>query len=146
MRISPALLIMLAGLAGLGEAAELPARSCASSGGRGTPVEITQALDRLRPLLSESQRAALEHPLDYDSATGWSNLPVGLVPRTGLRLGDLDAAQAAAARQLFEAALSACGLRLLDEIRLPAPRPAPLSSRPHRRGRRHLYLFAPGAR
>jgi len=40
------------------------------------------------------------------------------VARAGLRLGDLDSAQAAAARKVFEAALSACGLKLLDEIRL----------------------------
>jgi hypothetical protein len=55
-------------------------------------------------LLSNAQRAALDKPLSYESAIHWSNLPIGVVPRTGLRLGDLDPKQTAAARKLFEAA------------------------------------------
>jgi hypothetical protein len=89
-----------------------------AAGGKADAAEVAKALDRLRPLLTPAQRAALEKPLNYESAIQWSNLPIGVVPRTGLRLGDLDTAQAAAARQVFAVALSACGLELLDEIRL----------------------------
>jgi hypothetical protein len=53
-----------------------------------------------------------------ESAIRWSNLPVAIVPRTGLRLGDLDEKQDYAARRVAAAALSACGLKMLDEIRI----------------------------
>lgn len=96
-----------------------PAQSCRQApGGSGDAATVAAAVGELRSLLSEPQRAALDKPLSYDSAIQWSNLPIGVQPRTGLRLGDLDAKQTAAARQLFEAALSACGLKLLDEVRL----------------------------
>ena len=96
-----------------------PAQTCRqAAGGSGDAATVAAALGKLQALLGESQRAALEKPLSYESAIQWSNLPVGVVPRTGLRLGDLDARQTAAARQVFAAALSACGLKLLDEVRL----------------------------
>ena len=96
-----------------------PAQTCRQAdGGHGDAVAVAAAVRDLRSLLSESQRTALDKPLTYDSAIQWSNLPIGVVPRTGLRLGDLDPKQTAAARKLFEAALSACGLKLLDEVRL----------------------------
>jgi hypothetical protein len=86
--------------------------------GAGDAASVAARVAKLRALLSESQRAALDKPLTYASAIQWSNLPIGVVPRTGLRLGDLDAAQTEAARAVFQAALSACGLKLLDEVRL----------------------------
>src|ERR1043165_8903526 len=96
-----------------------PAQSCRQvEGGSGKAAAVGAAIGKLRSLLNEPQRATLEKPLNYDSAIHWSNLPIGVVPRTGLRLGDLDAKQTAAARQVFEAALSACGQKLLDEVRL----------------------------
>jgi hypothetical protein len=107
------LLLMLA----VGAAA--PAQTCRQATGvSGDPATVAAAVGSLRTLLSPTQRAALDKPLSYESAIHWSNLPIGVVPRTGLRLGDLDARQTAAARQLFQAALSACGLKLLDEVRL----------------------------
>jgi len=96
-----------------------PAQNCRqSAGGPGNAATVAAALGEFRALLSNAQRAALDKPLSYESAIHWSNLPIGVVPRTGLRLGDLDPKQTAAARKLFEAALSACGLKLLDEVRL----------------------------
>jgi hypothetical protein len=89
-----------------------------SSGGHGEVRALMDAASALQKLLTPAQRAALARPLDRESAILWSNLPVGIVPRAGLRLGDLDAAQSAAAHRVAEAALSACGLQMLDEIRL----------------------------
>jgi hypothetical protein len=107
------LLLLLA----VGSAA--PAQTCReAAGGSGDATAVAAALGKFRSLLVEPQRAALEKSLTYQTAILWSNLPIGVVPRTGLRLGDLDSKQAAAARQVFEAALSACGLKLLDEVRL----------------------------
>jgi len=111
------LFLLLSGLAAIPVNAAEPADCRKARGGTGDAAQIAAALDQLRPLLSETQRRALDQPLNYDNAIRWSNLPLGVVPRTGLRLGDLDAAQAAAARRVFESALSGCGLKLLDEIR-----------------------------
>lgn len=120
MRIHWTLPLLLA-LAGIASSPSVAAESVAcrtAAGGPGDAARIAAALAKLHSLLSEPQRAALELPLDYAHAIRWSNLPLGVVPRNGLRLGDLDTNQAAAARRVFEAALSACGLKLLDEIRL----------------------------
>jgi hypothetical protein len=100
-------------------AAQTRAKTCVDAGGRtGDAASVATAVAAFKPLLTASQRATLEKPLTFESAIQWSNLPVGVVPRSGLRLGDLDDKQSAAARQIFAAALSACGLRLLDEVRL----------------------------
>jgi hypothetical protein len=88
------------------------------SGGRGEVRAVIAAAEALRKTLTPAQGAVFSRPLTRDSAIRWSNLPVGVVPREGLRLGDLDAAQSAAAHRLAEAALSACGLTLFDEIRV----------------------------
>jgi hypothetical protein len=96
-----------------------PRQNCREArGGKGDAAAVARAVGELRALLSAPQRAVLDKPLSYEAAIQWSNLPIGVVPRTGLRLGDLDAGQALAARKVFEAALSGCGLKLLDEVRL----------------------------
>ena len=96
--------------------ADAPCRT--SGGGHGEAPAVIAAADALQKLLTPAQRTAFARPLDRESAIRWSNLPTGIVPRAGLRLGDLDAAQSAAAHRLAEAALSACGLKMLDEIRV----------------------------
>lgn len=78
---------------------------------------IAAALDKLRPLLTDKQRAALDRPLNAATAIHWSNLPIGVVPREGLRLGDLDEKQRAAAAEIFDVALSRCGNHLLTAVR-----------------------------
>jgi hypothetical protein len=114
------LILGLTTLLGLADVAEAQTRTtvCTAGPGTGDPATVAAAVAGLRSLLNPAQRSALERPLTWESAIQWSNLPVGVVPRTGLRLGDLDDPQAAAARRVFSSALSACGLRLLDEVRL----------------------------
>jgi hypothetical protein len=102
-----------------GVAAQIQAKTCLDAGGRtGEPAEIASAIAAFKLLLTPSQLATLEKPLTWESAIQWSNLPLGVVPRSGLRLGDLDHKQSSAARRIFATALSACGLKLLDEVRL----------------------------
>ncbi|HYJ40789.1 MAG TPA: DUF3500 domain-containing protein [Steroidobacteraceae bacterium] len=88
------------------------------STGDGQVQAVITAVKALQKSLTAEQRKALEQPFVRDSAIRWSNLPVGVVPRTGLRLGDLDVKQEYAARRVAAAALSACGLKMLDEIRI----------------------------
>jgi hypothetical protein len=90
---------------------------CDRAGG-GDVKAVMAAVSALRAELTPPQRALMERPLTRDSAIQWSNLPVALVPRAGLRLGDLDARQADAARKVFTAALSACGLTMFDQVRI----------------------------
>ena len=112
-------------------ATQTQARSCADPhSGTGAAADVASAVAAFTPLLTASQRATLEKPLTWESAIQWSNLPVGVVPRSGLRLGDLDDKQSAAARQVFAAALSACGLQLLDEVRLADDYLIPFDKRP----------------
>jgi hypothetical protein len=92
--------------------------SCLGAINHGEPDTVAQAIAEFTKTLSDAQRATLERPLTHENAIGWSNLPIGVVPRKGLRLGDLDEQQTAAAKRVFAAAFSACGNRLLDEVRL----------------------------
>jgi hypothetical protein len=112
----PALLASMYIAAASVHAAEMPCRE--KSGGQGEVRAVIAAAKALQKTLTPAQLAVFARPLNGDSATRWSNLPVGIVPREGLRVGDLDAAQSAAAHRLAEAALSACGLALWDEVRV----------------------------
>jgi hypothetical protein len=98
-------------------------------GAHGDVRAVVAAATSLVKVLSAAENAALQRPLERASAIRWSNLPIGITPRTGLRIGDLDAAKSAAAHKLAEAALSACGLTLFDEVRLADDVLIPLDTR-----------------
>jgi hypothetical protein len=66
--------------------------------------------------LDEAGRAKVVLPFDEEHKTRWSNFPVGVVPRNGVRWGDLSAAQRSAALKLLSTALSGQGLRKVQEI------------------------------
>ena len=107
----------LVAMVSLVSAANAGAPLCQSPKSSNTARDIAAALDKLNPLLTDKQRAALNRPLNDASATLWSNLPVAIVPREGLRLGDLDERQSAAAAAVYDTALSACGILALQQIR-----------------------------
>jgi hypothetical protein len=146
--LRPALCLLLAVAALLAapsaSAAQTRAKTCDAGKGTGDATAVAVAVADLKLLLNPAQRKALERPLDWESAIQWSNLPVGVVARTGLRLGDLDARQSAVARQVFAAALSACGLRLLDEIRLADDYLIPFDKRPIGWDGRNYFLTVLG--
>jgi len=100
-----------------------------ASGTQGEVRAVVAAATDLAKVLSAAENATLQRPLDRASAIRWSNLPIALVPRNGLRIGDLDTTKSAAARKLAEAALSACGLKLFDEVRLADDALIPLDTR-----------------
>lgn len=120
-------LLLAAALPGGAARADTPCPS--ATGTRGEVRAVAAAAVAFAKMLTPAERALLERPLTRESAIRWSNLPVAIVPRSGLRWGDLDAAKSAAARELAAAALSACGLELLDEIRLADDFLAPLDTR-----------------
>jgi hypothetical protein len=66
--------------------------------------------------LDTAGRAKVSLPFDGEEKTRWSNFPVGMVPRNGVRLGDMNAAQRDAALKLLATALSVQGLQKIKEI------------------------------
>ena len=67
--------------------------------------------------LDDAKRAKVAFPFDSElKRTSWSNFPVGMVPRSGLRLGDLSATQRDAAMKLLAVALSKRGVQKVNEI------------------------------
>jgi hypothetical protein len=66
--------------------------------------------------LDDDARAKVSFAFDSDQKSKWSNLPVGIYKRNGLRWGDLSAAQREAAMKLLGAALSKQGLQKVKEI------------------------------
>jgi hypothetical protein len=106
----------------------------------GQPQDVADAARHLSSALSQAERAQLERPLGREAAIHWSNLPIAIVPREGLRLGDLTPSQVQSARALLDAALSACGLELLDDIRLADDELVPLDTRHIGWGSGNYYL------
>lgn len=89
--------------------------ACTSDAG-GAVVAATQAQTFLKSL-SPLQRTIAVRGYNRFAAIRWSNLPIFLAPRVGVRLGDLTPAQTLAADALLASALSHCGLDLLAGIR-----------------------------
>jgi hypothetical protein len=118
MRATLPFFIAVATLAAMPTFAAQSGAPCAPTAKGGGAADVATAVAALRAMLNQDQLAAFERPLERHSAIQWSNLPDGIVKRTTLRMGNLDPKQAAAARHVMETALSACGIAMLDEIRL----------------------------
>lgn len=120
--------------------------ACVDAAGGGSNVgTVVAAATAFRDALPDGLRATLQRPLTRATAIVWSNLPVKLVPRTGVRLGDLDAAQSAAVRRLFAAATTTCGLAMLDEVRLSDDVLATVDKRGLKWGAGNFYVAFLGA-
>jgi hypothetical protein len=92
-----------------------PMAPAAATGGD-TIIRIVASANALLGTLDTAGRAKLQLPLDSPQKSKWSNLPVGMFPRAGLRLGDLTPPQRAAALALLKAALSPEGYQKVMEI------------------------------
>jgi hypothetical protein len=76
---------------------------------------ITDQANRFLAELEDSQRRRTLIAFDSDNRLDWHYIPRN---RSGLSLGEMTEAQAAAARALFSTVLNDEGLRLLDGVRL----------------------------
>jgi len=90
-------------------AAEIPA---ASTSARQMTQAATAFIESLRP----AQREAVVHGLDDEARTGWSNVPVYVHPRPGLRVRDLTNDQRRALHALLRASLSSQGYEKLTGV------------------------------
>jgi len=66
--------------------------------------------------LDDAGRAKVNFSFNSEQKNKWSNLPVGIYPRNGLRWGDLSAPQREATMKLLATALSKQGLQKVKEI------------------------------
>src|SRR6266446_413988 len=70
---------------------------------------IREAAAAFLESLDESARKAVAFPLETDQRTSWSNLPVGIVPRTGLSVGALGVESRRRLHDLLRASTSSQG-------------------------------------
>ncbi len=84
--------------------------------GSDTTGKTVAAAKAFLATLDEAGRAKASLPFDSEHKTRWSNFPVGMCPRNGVRWGDLSAVQRAAALRLLAGALSKQGLQKVQEI------------------------------
>lgn len=90
-----------------------PAGPASEAGATGRTVAAAEAL---LATLDAGGRGKLELAFDAEQRAKWSNFPVGIYPRSGVRWGDLSATQRAAALNLLAAALSKPGLEKVQQI------------------------------
>ena len=82
-----------------------------------TTARIVAAAQAVVATLDDAGRAKVQFPFEGPQKTRWSNLPVGIFQREGLRLADLTPPQRAAVNTLLLAtALSKDGYRKVTEI------------------------------
>ncbi|HEV7374482.1 MAG TPA: DUF3500 domain-containing protein, partial [Pyrinomonadaceae bacterium] len=84
--------------------------------GSDTTVKTVAAAKAFLATLDTAGRAKVSFPFDDEHKTRWSNFPVGMCPREGVRFGDLSVAQREAALKLLATALSKQGLQNVQEI------------------------------
>jgi Protein of unknown function (DUF3500) len=90
-------------------AAQTPAQTMTS--------KMVSAANAFLATLDESQRQRVLFPFDDDRQRArWSNLPTAFVPRGGIALGELSAAQRSAALALVAAGLSRRGFEKIEQI------------------------------
>jgi hypothetical protein len=78
---------------------------------------IVKAANAFLATLDQKQRQSVLFAFDDEKQrVRWSNLPVRMVPRAGLSLGELGAAQRSAALALVSSALSARGFEKVQQI------------------------------
>ena len=89
--------------------------ACMRQGG-GT-ADVVQRAQAFAGALTPAQRQAASLEYSKANAGKWSNLPVNMTPRNGVRFGDMTAPQQQAAEALISAAMSSCGRTLFDSLR-----------------------------
>lgn len=87
--------------------------------GEKTPAHTAKAVaaaDKFLASLNEKLTAQAVYEFNSDKRPKWSNLPVTFVPRNGVRLGDLNKEQRAAAMDVVASVLSKAGYQKILDI------------------------------
>ena len=92
-------------------------QSRTTQGSQATTDRVVTAANAFLQTLSAAQRTAGTFGFDApEKHNGWSNLPSGIFRRKGVRLGDLNPRQRAAAMAVVQAALSRDGYQKVTDI------------------------------
>ena len=114
---TPAILCLLVVLAAAGNAQRAAqAQAKPAAGAADATSSIVSAARALVATLDEAGKTKVQFPFEGPQRTRWSNLPVGIFERQGLRMGDLTPPQREAATKLLQSALSADGYRKVMDI------------------------------
>jgi len=93
------------------------AASASGAGAQRPTARIVSAANRFLATLDQQQRGAVSFAFgDSAQRVRWSNFPVRMTPRAGLKLGDLSAAQRSAAMSLLSSVLSPMGYQKIQQI------------------------------
>ncbi len=88
----------------------------AAAGSSAVTTKVVSAANAFLKTLNDAERTKVTFGFTSAQRTGWSNLPTGIFPRNGLRLGDLTTTQREAALALVAAALSPAGYKKVLDI------------------------------
>ena len=110
--VSLSVLVAAAASRSASQVASAPARTAAAD----ATARIVDSAQALLAILDQAGKTKVQFPFDSPQKTRWSNLPVGIFEREGLRLGDLTQTQRTAAMALLSAAFSQEGYRKVVEI------------------------------
>ena len=84
-----------------------------------TTQQVVRAADTFLATLTDTQRQKVMYSFDDNQQRArWSNFPTGFVPRGGMRLKDMNAAQRTAALSLMKTVLSPMGYEKVNQIRM----------------------------
>jgi len=91
--------------------------SLSAASGQTVSSRIASSANAFLSTLDQKQRQSVQFAFDdAQQRTRWSNLPTRMVPRAGLSMGELTAAQRSAALALVAAVLSKRGLEKVQQI------------------------------
>src|SRR5215475_3596956 len=98
-------------------AAALVLLSLSAASAQSPTSRIVSAANKFVSTLDDKQQKSVMFAFDdKEQRTRWSNLPVTMVPRAGLKMGELNAAQRAAAMALLSSMLSPKGFEKVQQI------------------------------
>jgi hypothetical protein len=94
--------------------------ACLNTGlAQSSTEKVVQAAGKFLATLSDEQRQKVEYSFgDAQQRARWSNFPTGFVPRGGISLKQMSAAQQVAALELIKTVLSPMGYEKVSQIRM----------------------------
>jgi len=117
MRVSLGLGFAAALVALVAVSANVPAQTTRpSAAATNATAAIVAAAQKFVATLDDAGKAKVQFASDSPQKTKWSNLPIGIFPRQGVRMGDLTAPQREAALALLSTAFSQDGYRKIMDI------------------------------
>ncbi|MGI4832461.1 MAG: DUF3500 domain-containing protein [Janthinobacterium lividum] len=108
--------------------------AAAQAPGPTTTAAVVAAANAFIATLSASQQDTLIQAFTARNAARWSNLPVGMPPRLGLKLGDLNSTQTKAALAVLQAATGTAANEGYNEMQQLRAADDNLAAVPHRAG------------